>query len=237
MKILAIDTSGTNCSVCILNDEKVICDFNLSTGTTHSQTLLPMIDTIKKFSNIDLDDIDVLACGIGPGSFTGLRIGIATIKGFALSLNKKVIGVPTLVGLAYNTSYFDGYICSVLDAKNNNVYAGIFKYENGKPILKGNYITEDVNTLINILKEKNDKILFVGDGALSFKAKFEEALGERAFFAPIHLNNQLSSSIAKAALDKALLNEFDDYNTLNPLYLKKSQAERMLEEDGKNNNN
>lgn len=233
MKILALDTSGTNCSVCILDEEKVICDFNLSTGTTHSQTLLPMIDTLKKFSNIDLDDIDVLACSIGPGSFTGLRIGIATIKGFALSLNKKVIGVPTLVGLAYNNSYFDGYICSVLDAKNNNVYAGIFKYENGKPILKDNYITDDVDTLINKLKEKDSKILFVGDGALAFKEKFQTAFGENAFFAPIHLNNQLSSSIAKAALDKALLGEFDDYNTLNPLYLKKSQAERVLEQDGK----
>jgi tRNA threonylcarbamoyladenosine biosynthesis protein TsaB len=237
MKILALDTSGTNCSVCVLDENKVICDFNLSTGTTHSQTLLPMIDTLKKFSNIDLDDIDVLACSIGPGSFTGLRIGIATIKGFALSLNKKVIGVPTLVGLAYNTAYFDGYICSVLDAKNDNVYAGIFKYENGKPILKDNYITDDVSTLIDILKNKNDKILFVGDGALAFKERFEISLGDKAFFAPIHLNNQLSSSIAKAALDKALLGEFDDYNTLNPLYLKKSQAERMLEQDGKLNNN
>lgn len=236
MKVLAIDTSGTNCSVCILDEEKVICDFNLSTGTTHSQTLLPMLDTLKKFSHIDLDDIDVLACSIGPGSFTGLRIGIATIKGFALSLNKKVIGVPTLVGLAYNTSFFNGYICSVLDAKNNNVYAGIFKYQNGKPILVDNYITDDVDKLICILKEKNDNILFVGDGALAFKEKFVESLNEKAFFAPIHLNNQLSSSIAKAALDKAMLNEFDDYNTLDPLYLKKSQAERMLEQDAKNTN-
>lgn len=237
MKILALDTSGNNCSVCILDENKVICDFNLSVGTTHSQTLLPMIDILKNFSNIDLDDIDVLACSIGPGSFTGLRIGIATIKGFALSLNKKVIGVPTLVGLAYNTTHFDGYICSVLDAKNDNVYAGIFKYENGKPILKDNYVTDNISTLINILKEKNDKILFVGDGALTFKEKFENVLGNKAFFAPVHLNNQLSSSIAKAALDKALLGEYDDYNALNPLYLKKSQAERMLEQNGKSDNN
>ena len=80
MKILALDTSGTNCSVSIINDEKVICDFNLSTGTTHSQTLLPMIDTMIKYSEINLEDIDVFACSVGPGSFTGLRIGIAPVQ-------------------------------------------------------------------------------------------------------------------------------------------------------------
>ena len=159
MKILAMDTSGPNCSVCILDEEKVICDFNLNTGTTHSQTLLPIVDTLKQFSNVELSDIDVFACGIGPGSFTGLRIGLATVKGFALSINKPVIGVSTLLGLAYNTSIFDGLVCSVLDAKNNNVYAGIFKYEKDKPILVGDYITDDVDTLINILKEKK-KVVF-----------------------------------------------------------------------------
>ena len=89
MRVLAIDTSGSNCSVCILDEEKVICDFNLNIGTTHSETLMPMIDEVCKFSKIDLSEIDVFACSIGPGSFTGLRIGLATIKGFALSLNKK----------------------------------------------------------------------------------------------------------------------------------------------------
>ncbi len=227
MKILALDTSGPNCSVCILDENKVVSDFSLNTEITHSQTLLPMIDTIEKFSNTSLKDIDVFACSVGPGSFTGLRIGIATIKGFALSLNKKVVAVPTLVGLAYNTSYFNGIICSVLDAKNNNVYAGIFEYKDGKPTLISDYITEDVETLIDILSKKNSKILFVGDGAFSFKDKFIKAFKDKSYFMPIHLNNQLASSIAKAAQDKALLGEFDDYNTLNPLYLKKSQAERM----------
>ena len=236
MKILAMDTSGPNCSVCILDEEKVICDFNLNTGTTHSQTLLPIVDTLKQFSNVELSDIDVFACGIGPGSFTGLRIGLATVKGFALSINKPVIGVSTLLGLAYNTSIFDGLVCSVLDAKNNNVYAGIFKYEKDKPILVGDYITDDVDTLINILKEKNSKVLFVGDGAISFRKNFEDALGDMAYFAPLHLNNQLASSVAKAALDRALLNDFDNYDTLNPMYLKKSQAERMLENDVKSSN-
>lgn len=230
MKILAIDTSGQNCSVAIIDEEKVICDFNLSIGTTHSETLLPMIDEVCKTSKIDLSEVDVLACGIGPGSFTGLRIGIATIKGFALAQNKNVIGVPTLDALAYNIANFDGLICSVLDARNNNVYAGIYKYENEKVILQDDYITENLDTLIDILKSKNEKVMFVGDGAVSFKEKFREALNEKALFAPLHLNNQLSSSVAKAALDRALVNDFDNADTLNPMYLKKSQAERTFEE-------
>lgn len=230
MKILAIDTSGQNCSVAIIDEEKVICDFNLSIGTTHSETLLPMIDEVCKTSRIDLSEVDVLACGIGPGSFTGLRIGLATIKGFALAQNKNVVGVPTLDALAYNIANFDGLICSVLDARNNNVYAGIYKYVNDKVILQDDYITENLDTLIDILKEKNEKVIFVGDGAVSFKEKFIQSLSEKALFAPLHLNNQLSSSVAKAALDRALVNDFDDADTLNPMYLKKSQAERTFEE-------
>ncbi len=229
MKILAIDTSGQNCSVCILDEQKVICDFNLNTGITHSETLLPIIDTLCKFSKIDLKDIDVLACALGPGSFTGLRIGIATLKGFSLGTNQKVIGVSTLEALAHNVSEFDGIICSVLDAKNNNVYAGMYKHENGKPVRIGDYITEDLETLIKILEEQHSKIIFVGDGAQNFKTRFEESFGEKAYFAPLHLNNQLASSVAKAALARAQNNDFDEMDKLNPLYLKKSQAERMLD--------
>ncbi len=230
MKILAIDTSGANCSVAIIDEEKVICDFNLSIGTTHSETLLPMIDEVCRTSKIDLSEVDVLACGIGPGSFTGLRIGIATIKGFALAQNKPVIGIPTLDSLANNIATFDGLVCSVLDARNNNVYAGIFKHEDEKVVLQDDYITEDLDTLIEILRSKNEKIMFVGDGAVSFKQQFKAALNEKALFAPIHLNNQLSSSVAKAALIRAMNNDFDNADTLNPMYLRKSQAERTFEE-------
>jgi tRNA threonylcarbamoyladenosine biosynthesis protein TsaB len=228
LKILALDTSGSNCSVCIIDDNSVIAEFNVNSGTTHSQNLMPMINDMIKYAIISLEDIDVFACSIGPGSFTGLRIGIATIKGMALSLNKPAIGVPSLVGLAYNIPYFKGLICPIIDAKNNNVYSGVFEYANN-PILMGSYISADLDTLINVLKQKENDILFVGDGAVSYKDKLVEEFGERALFTPIHLNNQLSISIAKAALDKAKLGEYDDYNTLSPLYLKKSQAERMLD--------
>ena len=231
MKILALDTSGINCSACIIDDTKVICDFNLNTGMTHSEKLMPMIDTMLKNSNIELSDIDVFACSIGPGSFTGLRIGISTVKAFALSLNKPVVGVPSLVGLAFNISNFDGIICSILDAKNDNVYAALFKYKNDIPVMIENYFTDSIDSLIENLKEKNEKVMFVGDGSASFKDKLKTSLEEKAYFAPLHLNNQLSTSIAKAALEKVKFSEFDTCDTLMPMYLKKSQAEREAEKN------
>lgn len=230
MKVLALETSGSNCSVAIIDENKVIADFDCNTGTTHSQNLMPMLEQVQKFSEIDLNDIDVFASSVGPGSFTGLRIGIASIKGMALSLQKKVIGVPSLLGLAYNVPYFEGIICSVLDARNNNVYAALYELKDGKPIRIGDYISDTVDVLIETLKGKNCGVLFVGDGAMAYHEKFQENFAEKAFFMPYHLNFQNAVSVAKAALDKAALGEFDDYNTIMPLYLKKSQAERMLEE-------
>lgn len=229
MKILALDTSGMNCSACIIDEEKVISDFNINTGATHSVILMPMIDSMLKYSSISLDDIDIFACSIGPGSFTGLRIGIATIKAFALANNKPVVGVPSLVGLAYNISNFDGIICSILDAKNDNVYAALFKYQDDKPVMIENYITDTIDDLTENLKNKNEKVMFVGDGSISFKEKLKDALNENAYFAPLHLNNQLSTSIAKAALEKATHGETESCDTLMPMYLKKSQAEREAE--------
>ena len=236
MKILALETSGSNCSVAIIDEEKVIADFNCNTGTTHSQNLMPMLEQVQKFSEVSLEDIDYFASSIGPGSFTGLRIGIAAVKGLALSLNKKVLAIPSLVGLAYNVPYFDGIICSVLDAKNDNVYAALFEYKD-RPYMLGTYISDSVNSLINVLKTKDCNILFVGDGAIAYKELFQNEFGEKAFFMPYHLNFQTAVSIAKAAVDKANLGEFDDYNTITPLYLKKSQAERMLDLNAKDTDN
>lgn len=252
MKILAIDTSGPNCSISILEDDKLIADFTVNNGTTHSQNLVPMIEQVQSFSNVDLADIDTFACSIGPGSFTGLRIGLATIKGFALSLNKKVICVPTLLALAYNVSHFDGIICSILDARNDNVYAGLYKNENGKPVLITDYVADHIDVLIQTIKTQqfSSPILFVGDGVNVYKEKLVAELNnlsknsdseldnnlnsinkdsETLLFASNHQNNQYALSVARAALDMAKQNEYSDYNTLSPLYLKKSQAERMLD--------
>lgn len=226
---LFLDTSSSNLNVGVLKDKKLLKEKYIHFEKDLSKYALNEIKELLDSLSLKPNDIDNIYCVNGPGSFTGLRIGIATIKGFALSLNKKVIAVPTLVGLAYNISYFDGIICSVLDARNDNVYAALFKFD-GKPKMIENYFTDSVDALIENLKEKNEKVIFVGDGAVNFREKFENALGEKAYFAPLHLNETLSTSIAKAALDKASFEEFDTCDTLTPLYLKKSQAEREAEE-------
>lgn len=228
MTILAIDTSGTNCSVAIVDNERVISNFNLNTGTTHSQNLVPMIEQIQNFTKIDLKDIDAFACCIGPGSFTGIRIGIATVKGLALSLNKPVIGISSLENLAYNVPIFDGTICSIIDAKNENVYAAL--YTNSlHPTLISDYISDSIYTLIEKLKDISGKIIFVGDGSLVYEDKLRNILGDKIYFVPKHLNMQLATSLARAALNYAEKNQYITYNDLTPLYLKKSQAERMLD--------
>lgn len=235
MKILAIDTSGPNCSVSIIDDTKVLADFTINNGTTHSQNLVPMVEQAQKFANLELTDIDAFACSIGPGSFTGLRIGIATIKGFALSLNKPVLSIPTLLALAYNISNFDGLLCSIIDARNDNVYAGIYRNDEGSLILAEDYISDNIEVLIEHLKDYDDNIIFVGDGVSVYRDLLLEKIhgdSVNILFAPEHLNCQYALSVARAAYDKATNNQYDDYNSLSPLYLKKSQAEREL--DAKN---
>lgn len=240
MKILAIDTSGPNCSVSIIDNQNVLADFTINSGTTHSQNLVPMVEQAQKFANVELSDIDAFACSIGPGSFTGLRIGIATIKGFAMSLNKPVLSVPTLLGLAYNVSNFDGIVCSIIDAKNDNVYAGIYRdialYNDANDThrleLIDEYVSDNIEVLINKLKDYDGDIIFVGDGINAYRDILLENLQSdcsNILFAPEYLNGQSALSIARAALDMASKNEFSDYNTLSPLYLKKSQAERELD--------
>ena len=242
MKILALDTSGPNCSVSIIDDNNILADFTINNGTTHSQNLVPMIDQTLKFANIELSDIDTFACSIGPGSFTGLRIGIATIKGFALSLNKPVLSVPTLLALAYNVSNFEGIVCSIIDARNDNVYAGIYRYDsdnespNYKPELIEDYISDNIEILIDKLKDFDDNIIFVGDGVDTYKDLLLNKLQSNSsniLFASSHLNHQYALSTARAALDLAKVNEYSDAHSLSPMYLKKSQAEREL--DAKNN--
>lgn len=228
MKILALDTSGPNCSVAVIDEEKVIANFNLNIGKTHSQILLPLVDKLCKYSGLTLNDIDIFTCSVGPGSFTGLRIGISTLKGFAVALKKPVVSVSSLEGLAYNVPYFDGIVCSVLDAKNDNVYSALYHVKENIEMI-GDYITDSITTLVTDLKKYNSKILFVGSGAVTFREIFKKEFGENAYFMPHHLNEQTAVSIAKAALDKIKKDGIDASDNLHPSYLRKSQAERNKE--------
>lgn len=298
MKILGIDTSSKRCTVCILEDNNVVIELHSDDEKTHSQTLMPLIDEMFKKTDLSLKDIDMLACCVGPGSFTGVRIGISTAKAFADVYNFKTFGVSSLEGLAYNikeeisllhtssaaktgsssenskdckdytNQNISLVICSLIDAKNENVYCGLFD-ENYNKIEE--LSTCSIYELIDKLKKLNKPIAFVGDGALAYKEKLEQHLCKSlnklseidlennleansknstssnnsnnskdsnlsAYFFEGEKNLASSISIAKFAYNKYVNFEnstaqVQDFNSsLSPMYLRKSQAERSLEE-------
>lgn len=148
MKILSIDTSSDICSVAILEDDSLIKELHIDDIKTHSEKLMPLISNIFTECNLNLDDIDLIACSKGPGSFTGIRIGIATVKAFADSKSLQAIGISSLDGLAYNVEN-KGLTCSIIDARNNNVYFGLFE----NYVLKGEYKAVSIDEALELLKD------------------------------------------------------------------------------------
>ena len=244
MKILAIDTSSKRCSVCIYEDNHVIINLNNDDEKTHSVKLMPMVDQAFKETGLSLDDISLLACCIGPGSFTGVRIGISTVKAFADVKNIPVVGITSLESLAYNVIHDNSsvntidekktLICSLIDAKNNNVYCGLYYYNEKMNLIE--IFAEDISVTIEKIKNtfvKNNfsDIIFVGDGAETYKNTIEDNFkNENICICEGESNFQCSPSLAKAGLQKYNEGNYGDSNSIFPVYLRKSQAERALEE-------
>ena len=230
MKILSISTSSSICSVCILEDKNVILEISDNTGNTHSVTLMPQIQELFNKTNLNLKDIDLLACDKGPGSFTGIRIGISTMKAFKDVTNADIIGVSSLLALAYNTN-FNGYICSLIDAKNDNVYYGLFDNSFGKYTKIGEYELKNINYVAEILKNCNKPIFFVGNGSIVYKDVLKSILEKNIIFDDdISLHTLNSKSVGKAAFHIFSSKENIEDTSPSPLYLRKSNAERELEE-------
>ncbi len=165
MKILAVDSSSITASVALVENEKIISEFFINAGLTHSETLAPMIDSVLKNSKINPQEIDLFAVTNGPGSFTGLRIGVSTIKAMAIALGKPCIGVSSLYALAQGSWNSQSVICACMDARRDQLYNAIFRIQDEKIIR----LIEDraifVENLIADLRNLNEKIEFVGDGA------------------------------------------------------------------------
>ena len=234
MRILAVDTSSKNCSVAIVEvDENknynIIAFENSDDEKTHSQKLMPIVDKVFKEHNLTLKDMDLLACCVGPGSFTGIRIGIATMKAFADVTNIKTVSVTSLESLSYNIEE-DGIIIPIIDCKNNNVYSAIFSKENNTYKQIGKNISDNIDNAISLYKAnaENKNITFVGDGSILYKDLLTSKLSNKLIFS--NKNIQSSISLAKCAYDKYLEGLYGDSNNLSPLYLRKSQAERALVE-------
>lgn len=227
MKILAIDTSSKICSVSILENTDVILELHTDDEKTHSQNLMPLVDKLFSESKLSLDDIDLLACSQGPGSFTGIRIGLATIKAFADSKNIPVVGVTSLESLAYNITE-NGLIVSLIDAKNENVYYSMFCFDGTKYTQIGDYKADTITNIIDSLMPYDDSITFVGDAAVLYKDELQSNI-KNPKFAMGTQNLQTSISIGKSAYNKYAEGKYGDSSSLLPIYLKKSQAERALD--------
>lgn len=230
MRILAIGTSGKNCTVAIFEDGKIVKEINNQEGLTHSQTLMPEAKEIMESTSNTFDTIDAYAVSIGPGSFTGIRIGVSTIKGFCISHPKKVFAVPSLLALAYNVRDFKGYIVSCIDARNDNVYSAIYENLGDYPCQIGDYIADNVTVLIEKINELDNPIVVVGDGANLLKERITKAGIE---YADERNSLEYASMIALAGVDLDKEGKATTGTLLSPLYLKKSQAERELEEKNK----
>ena len=219
MKILAVDTSAVCASVAVTQDGKILSESSINTGLTHSRTLMPMIDAVLGNGEIAMDSIDMFACSVGPGSFTGIRIGVAAIKGLCDALNKKCVPVSTLEALAYNLIGRSCTAVSVMDARCNQVYCAVFLVD-GEEVSR---LTEDMALKIEDLGkllEDYENVIFVGDGA----KLCHKALGYEK--APANCEYQRGSSVCFAAMNH--IDEALEAKELLPVYLRLPQAEREL---------
>lgn len=227
MKILAVDTSATAASVAVAEENKLIGEFSINTALTHSQTLMPMVDELLKNTGLSVNDIDAVAVNAGPGSFTGVRIGVAAVKGIAFPKNLPCVSVSTLESMAYNMLGNDCIVCSVMDARCSQVYNALFRVK-GCTVTR---MTDDralsLTDLKNELQNINEKIVLVGDGAVLCSKFLGEEL-ENIMLAPFNNRIQTASSVAYVAFEKINNGETVKADELMPVYLRLPQAQREL---------
>lgn len=230
MKILAIDTATEICSVAVLEDNNVIKEKTLEAVNTHSVALMPLLQDILNECNLTINDIDLFACDKGPGSFTGIRIGLSTVKAFCDVTNKPCVGITSLEGFAYklkNSLTSNYYICSLLNANHNNAYCGIFSFNNGKLSQIHDYFSDSVNNIIDVINLLEKNIFFVGNCSIVYKDMIESSCLNK-----FEIDNNINISatdIGHAAFDKFTSGAYGDSDFLTPLYLKKSSAELSIQ--------
>ena len=225
MNILMIDTSGPACGVAIAREGRLVCDMQLVSGRTHSQRVMPMVEAALAMSDMAVSDIDVFGAVTGPGSFTGVRIGVSSVKALAHAAGKPCVGVDALHALAANIQAFDGVICPILDARAQQVYGAMFRAGDVPQRL-----CEDeampLTAFLDRVEATDERALFLGDGVAAMRGAIEARLGGRAqFAAPQHMNLRAGSACA-IAMRLAEQGETTDYLHLLPLYLRAPQAER-----------
>ena len=238
MRVLAIDSSGLTATVAVVEDTQTVAEYTINYKKTHSQTLLPMIDEVVKMTELELNTIDAIAVAGGPGSFTGLRIGSATAKGLGLALNKPLIHVPTVDGLAYNVFGCEDIICPIMDARRNQVYTGIYTFSKKAGEKEGTNLVEPVFQVIKMqmavsieeLAERLNRyrrpVVFLGDGVPVYENVLAEKLTVPYSFAPAYMNRQRAAVVGTLAIQYYKSGKFETAEEHRPDYLRVSQAER-----------
>lgn len=234
MKILSLDSATESATCAILDDNRILGEITFNYKKQHSVVLMPMIDELFNNTGLSISDIDGFVASKGPGSFTGLRIGMATIKGLSQGTKKPFVTISTLDSLAYNLAYTSGIICPILDALRDNVYTALYTFDNYELIRTSDYMNISIDELITMLKDKNCNISFVGDGTIKFKERLMSNLTHIGF-APAHLNLAKASSLGELGLKLLSKGIEDDIYGSVPIYLRKPQAEREYEEKMRQN--
>jgi tRNA threonylcarbamoyladenosine biosynthesis protein TsaB len=228
MKVLGIDTSTSCGSVGLTDDGEVIADYLLNISVTHSERLLGAIEFVLKEARCNIENIDGLAISIGPGSFTGLRIGVSTIKGLAFTTGKPVVGVSTLDALASQIATTPYLICPILDARKSEVYTAFYRYE------KGNFLkrlsTDQTLPPEELVKRIKEQTIFLGDGIKTYGEFLLKSLPSLAIFPPAPLHIAHGSMVAKLGSELLQKGEYLDLATFAPIYIRPSEAEIKWQE-------
>jgi tRNA threonylcarbamoyladenosine biosynthesis protein TsaB len=229
MKVLGIDTSTAVVSIGIIEDESVIAESSLNVMASHSAKLMSVIDDVLKRSALTIQELDAFAVTIGPGSFTGLRIGLSTVKGFCYALKKPIIGVITLDVLAYSLKYSDKLICPILDARKQEVYSAIYR-GGSKLVRQTDYLCTKIES---ILASLNEPTIFLGDGVARYKEIIVQNLNNHAIIAESPFRFCRGPIVALLGYERLISGESDDYFAITPFYIRKPEAEVRMGSKGK----
>lgn len=232
MKVLALDSSGLTASAAVVEDDGVnsslLAEYTVNYKKTHSQTLLPMLDEIASMIELDLNTLDAVAAAAGPGSFTGLRIGSATAKGLGLALNKPLVHIPTVDALAYNLYGTDRIICPIMDARRNQVYTGIYEFEDNRLHVIEPQMAVSIQEIAEKLCALGREVIFLGDGVPIYRHRLTEVLmaGQKFSFAPAHVSRQRAGAVGMLAVQYIREGKTETAAEHRPDYLRLPQAER-----------
>ena len=223
MKLLAVDTSGPVCGVAVLAEQGLVYECSAVNRLTHSTNLMPMVDAALAATGFTLQDMDRLAVVTGPGSFTGVRIGVSTVKGLAHGAGKPCVAVDALEAMAAGAGEFGDIVCPIQDARAGQVYGAAFVVENGRPERLLPDAPMKLEEYVQAISSIGDRFLFLGDGMPVHRARLTELLGDAAVFAPAHTAFLRPGTVAYLA---SQAEETVDYLTLMPMYLRAPNAER-----------